>query len=157
MADAREQTVLPAAAALSFCAALIHASVAPAHFGEYWGFGVFFVVIGGLQLVWAELVRRGDADRRLLLLAVAGNLAVAVVWLISRTVGLPIGPQSGQAEGVGLHDVLATLDELTIALVVLVALAGDRAGASRGPVRALAWGLAVVSFVGAFLGSHSAT
>jgi hypothetical protein len=64
------------------------------------------------------LIRRGTADRWVLALGALGNLAVALVWLASRSVGLPIGPEVGQAEGIGLHDALASLDEVTIALLV---------------------------------------
>jgi hypothetical protein len=154
--EPQRRSLLPAAA-LSFTAVLIHASVAPAHFREYWGFGIFFVVVGALQLGWAELVRRGAADRRLLVLGAVGNLAVAVVWLISRTVGLPVGPEIGQAEGVGLHDVLATADEIVLALIVGLCLAGSRARGVRELLGKAGWALAGVSFVGAFLGNHSGT
>jgi hypothetical protein len=150
-----ERTLLSPAAALSFAAALIHASVAPAHFGSWWAFGVFFVVVAAFQLVWAELVRRGEMPRRGLVLGAAVNLAIAAVWLGSRTVGLPIGPEAGRAEGVGLHDVLATLDEVGIAILVAAALVPR--GPGRATPRAIAvagWALAAVSFVGAFLGGH---
>jgi hypothetical protein len=145
-----------AAAALSVTAALIHFSVAPAHFGEYWGFGAFFAVVAVLQLGWAELVRRGTASERLLALGAAGNLAVAVVWLLSRSVGLPIGPDAGQAEGVGIHDALATLDEIGIALLVAVLLLARQPRVPHPWLLGAAWALAGISFVGAFVGGHGA-
>jgi hypothetical protein len=145
--------VLYAAAALSLTAALIHASVAPAHFAEYWAFGLFFLVVSALQLTWAELVRRGTS-RRVLWIGAAGNLVVAVIWLVSRTAGLPDGPEAGQAEGVGLHDLLATVDELGIAALVAITVAGRRA--APAPLVAAAWAVAAISFVGAFLGDHGA-
>lgn len=152
-----DRRLVTAAAALSFSAALIHFSVAPAHFREYWGFGVFFVVVAALQLGWAELARRYGPDARPLLVGLVGNLAVAALWLASRTVGLPVGPEAGQAEGLGLHDVLATLDELGIAALcaLLLTSRGRRAAPEWVAIPALA--LAAISFVGAFLGSHSGT
>jgi hypothetical protein len=146
--------MLLSAAILSCAAALIHAAVIPSHFEEYWGFGTFFVVVAILQLAWAELVRRGDPDRRILILGAVGNLLVALIWLVSRTVGLPFGPGAGQAEGVGFQDVLATLDEIGIALLVAaILLPGMRR--PSGAVLALAWTLAALSIVGAFLGGHT--
>src|SRR5215217_7330059 len=40
---------LYAAAALSLLAGLIHLWVAPEHFEEWWGYGVFFLVAGAVQ------------------------------------------------------------------------------------------------------------
>jgi hypothetical protein len=115
------------------------------------------VVVAALQLGWAELARRGAVDALILVLGAVGNLTVASLWLASRTVGLPVGPDVGQAEGVGLHDALATIDEVAIALLVgLLLLAGERRVA-RPWLVATAWALAGISFVGAFLGSHSGT
>jgi len=142
-----------AAAALSCAAALIHVSVAPAHFEEYWGFGSFFLTVAVLQLAWAEMIRRGDAGRGLLIAGAVGNIAVALIWALSRTVGLPLGPDSGQAEGIGLHDLLATLDELVIALLVGAVLLPALRRLEPVLVPG-AWVLAAVSFVGAFLGGH---
>ena len=148
------ERMLLSAAILSCAAALIHAAVIPSHFEEYWGFGTFFVVVAVLQLAWAELIRRGDPDRRILLAGAFGNLAVALIWLVSRTAGLPLGPDAGQAEGVGFQDVLATLDEIGIALLVgAILLPGMRRPA--GAVLVAAWILAALSVVGAFLGGHS--
>jgi hypothetical protein len=151
-AGAASAPLLPAAA-LSLTAALIHASVAPAHFAEYWAFGIFFAIIAALQLIWAELVRRG-ASPGILWAGAAANLAVALIWLASRTIGLPIGPDAGQAEGLGLHDLLATLDELGIAALVAVGLAGRRT--IPPPLAAAAWVLAAISFFGALVGNHGA-
>jgi len=148
------ERMLLSAAILSCAAALIHAAVIPSHFEEYWGFGTFFVVVAILQLVWAELVRRGNPDRRILVAGAFGNLAVALIWLVSRTAGLPFGPGAGQAEGVGFQDVLATLDEIGIALLVgAILLPGMRRPSQA--ILAGAWILAALSVVGAFLGGHS--
>jgi hypothetical protein len=137
-----------AAAALSVAAGLIHASVTVVHFREFWLFGLFFAIAAPLQVVWGEMVRRRPWDRRLLLAGAGANVAVALLWLVSRTVGLPIGPEAGEVEGVGLKDVLATADELALALVVALVLAGAR-GRAIAPA---AWTLAAVSGIAALLG-----
>src|SRR4051794_37248299 len=38
--------------------ALVHFSVAPEHFAEWWGFGLFFVLCAEVQLGWALLLGR---------------------------------------------------------------------------------------------------
>lgn len=83
----------------------------------------------------------------------AGNGAIVVVWLVSRTVGLPFGPERLQAEAVGFKDALATYAEAMIVVLVAVlllsrlsrplpqwALVMAWAVAGAGGVAALAWG-----------------
>jgi hypothetical protein len=84
-------------------------------------------------------------SRRLLLAGIIGNLVVAEVWLVSRTIGIPFGPNSGTAEAVGFVDVLTTVFE---AAIVLGAIALLRPRLAERPVRALG-GLAAVGVVGA--------
>jgi hypothetical protein len=124
------------------------------HFREYWLFGLFFAVVTPLQLAWAELVRRRPADLRLLVTGAAGSLAVACTWAISRVVGLPIGPERFQAEAIGLKDVLATLDELSIAALVATLVLRRRAQAAPAFIPACAWILVAASVLAAFLGGH---
>jgi hypothetical protein len=103
-----------------------------------------------LQVVWAALVHRRPADRRLLILGAVANVAVAAAWLVSRTTGLPIGPHAGTPEAAGVKDVLATADELALALVVAVVLRR----LSPRALGALAWTLAGASALGALLPGH---
>lgn len=123
-----------------------------AHFGEYWLFGLFFALITPLQLLWAYLASRPNVRDDVLVAGALGNLLIALVWLLSRTVGLPIGPDAWAAETVHVPDVVATLDEITIALLVAVTL---RPAAVRGGRRLLpaAWTLAAASIVAAMLGA----
>jgi hypothetical protein len=46
------------------------------------------------------------------------TVGVIAVWVISRTVGLPIGPWAGEAEAFGVSDVIATLTEVALIAVV---------------------------------------
>lgn len=141
-----------AAAGLCLSAACVHGSVMVTHFREYWLFGLFFAVVTPLQVAWAEAVRRSPEHVRLLVLGAAGNLAIVAVWVTSRTVGLPFGPDRLQAEGVGVKDVLATLDELSLAAIVAAVVL--RAGPRPAPaaVVPLAWTLAAVGLVAALIG-----
>lgn len=151
------ERLVRAAAALSLAAALIHASVIVAHFQEYWLFGVFFVAAALFQLGWGVAAWSSPADRRLLALGAGANLAIVLLWAVTRTVGLPIGPEPGEIEPAGLHDLFATADELAILLAAgLVLVAGGRHAAPSAWLVAPLWILAAISGVSAFLGSHSA-
>lgn len=121
-AAGRRAELTIAAALLSAGAAAIHASAAGAHFEEYLPFGVLFAVSAVAQAAWAALVLA--APSRLLLAAgVAGNAGIAAVWGLSRTSGLPFGPEPWAAEPVAPLDVAATAFELGIVAVGIALLA----------------------------------
>jgi hypothetical protein len=92
-----------------------HAAVGPEHFHEATAFGVFFLVASALQAAWAVLIAR-RADRRLLAIGAAGNAAILVLWAVTRTVGLPIGPEVWHPEAVTAPDLFASLLELIVIL-----------------------------------------
>lgn len=113
-------------ALLSTGAALLHFALLWEHFQEYVLFGVLFALTALLQLAWSALVLRRPS-RPLLQAGALGNLGVAIVWLLSRTVGLPFGPEPWTPEPVGVADSLATAFEVLIvigATVLLCPLAG---------------------------------
>ena len=118
-------------------AAVIHFAVASPHFREWWGFGVFFFVSGWLQLAWSALAPR-SVDRRLLWVGLAGNLVVVAVWVVSRTTGLPFGPDPGEAEAIGSADLVSTTLEVIAAAGCAVALVAETrpAGTTRWLVAA---------------------
>jgi hypothetical protein len=96
-------------------AAAIHFAVIGDHFDEYWVYGMFFAVAAWLQILWA-IALPSKQPRRLLFLGVLGNTVIVMIWVISRTSGLPIGPHGGTPESVHFVDVLATgLEVLTVA------------------------------------------
>jgi hypothetical protein len=102
-------------AAASAVAGLIHLSVAGPHLREWWAFGAFFIGAGAAQLAWALLVSVRPS-RRLLVLGLAGNAAVIALWALSRTAGLPLGPEAGTAEAATSIDLAATALELAIVI-----------------------------------------
>jgi hypothetical protein len=105
---------LRAAAALSLLAAAIQLWVVPEHIEEWWGYGVFFLVLAVAQGLYT-LGLLGWSSRPFLLLGVAGNLAVVILWLVTRTTGIPFfGPHAGEVEGVGVLDLACTLAEVGI-------------------------------------------
>jgi hypothetical protein len=126
----RPKGVLYTVATLSLLAALIHLWVMPEHFEEWWGYGMFFLVAGVVQVVYVPLLLRWP-NQTVLLLGMVGNSAIVLLYLFTRVVGIPFfGPEAGEIEGVGIIDVCATSSEaaIVVALGVLVLwrLAGER-------------------------------
>ena len=112
-ADPNVSVAQASLAALSMAAAAIHFAVMGEHFAEYAAFGVFFSVVAWLQALWAVGVLVLPS-RRLLLVGLVGNALVILVWLSSRTIGLPIGPEAGAPEPAAFVDVLSTILEVAI-------------------------------------------
>jgi len=132
-------------------AAAVHAAVVREHLDHWPAAGLFFVVlaVGGLA-VGLALLRRVDALG--LLAALALSVGPLLVWLVSRTAGLPFGPEAGEPEQVGLADTAASLLELAsvgAALILLRAAPQLRARALPGAAQLAGLGLvAVVTVVG---------
>jgi hypothetical protein len=95
-------------------AATIHFAVIAQHLEEYWLFGAFFIGVAIAQLAWAMVVLIRPS-RAVYLVGCVGNAVVAATWVVSRTTGLPLGPESGEPESVGIADAVATAFEVVIA------------------------------------------
>jgi hypothetical protein len=122
--------VLPTVATLSLLAALIHLWVTPEHFEEWWGYGTFFLVAAVAQVVYVPLLVRWP-NRTVLLLGIAGNSAIVLLYLSTRVLGIPFfGPEAGEIEDVGVIDVCATMSEAAIVValgaLLMWRLAGER-------------------------------
>jgi hypothetical protein len=142
--------LLGSLAALSVGAAAIHFAVVFEHFAEYTLYGVFFLVISWAQVIWpAVLLWR--PSRLWLWLGIAGNAIVIAVYVASRTVGLPFGPDLHNAESVGALDVVSCVLEFGLivgcaALLWRPSLA-DRPVTRRGAVARVAALVAVPAAV----------
>lgn len=114
------------AAGFSFASGALHAMAGPEHVEEWWVYGLFFYgaavaqVAFGLALLtqgiegwggWPAV--RGWAYA----VGVGGNLAIIALWVVTRTVGVPVGPEAFEPEGLGLLDVSSKAIE-----IVLIAL-----------------------------------
>jgi hypothetical protein len=146
------------AALLVFASSMIHSAVIAAHFEVNWLIGAFFAAVTIAQAVWAMLVYGDPLNRRVLVAGAVGNVALAVVWAISRTVGIPIGNHPWRPEAVGGQDVLSTVDELAAAALVVAVLAGMRGSISKSYVRlatALAGPLFIYSVMATFGLKHT--
>lgn len=126
------------AAVASLGAGLIHAAVARDHFAEWWAYGAFFTLLAIFQVGWA-LAAWGGATRRTLLAGMLVNAATIALWAVTRTTGLPFGPDRGAPEAVGVADVACAILELGV--VALSALALRRATGER----MFAWPAALAS------------
>src|SRR5581483_3382030 len=93
------------AAVASELAGLIHLAFAREHLHEFVPFGLFFLVAGFFQIVWAA---------RFFALGLVVNALTVLLWAITRTVGLPIGPEHWSAEMAGPPDITATALEVLV-------------------------------------------
>jgi hypothetical protein len=105
-------------AAAAVGAGAIHLAFAPEHLDEYLPLGIGFVAAGVLQLLWAGAITMRDSPRWLY---VGGALSLAFVgvYLMSRTVGLPLGPEAFEPEAFGLADLLCCALELPVGLAAI--------------------------------------
>src|SRR6185295_15868592 len=114
LADGVRAGWLPAfAAALSASAAIAHLGVAEPHYRAWWAHGLFFVVCGALQALFAVLVLAG----------IAGTLGILGMYVYSRTNGAPIGPHEGVPEPPGVYDMVTAAGELVLVVVLVQMLA----------------------------------
>ncbi len=119
----RYKPILYSTAALSLLAALIHLWVTPKYFEEWWGYGAFFLAAAIAQGAYSAALLRWSRQWLLLLLGIGGNLAIVVLYLLTRTVGIPFfGPEAGEVEEVGVIDLCVTVSELALVVALGVPL-----------------------------------
>lgn len=108
----------PALAGLAAAAGTIHLVAVVEHLGAEWELAAFFALVGIAQLAAAWVIYRNGAGERLLKLVALGSVAVALLWVFSRTTGVPFAPEAGTVAKVGVGDTIATLLELAFAAIV---------------------------------------
>jgi hypothetical protein len=126
-AATRRPAGLTLAAIALVVAAGVHVLVMPEHFEESWLYGAFFLGTASAQLGAAALVWRYPTRLRLLAIGLA-SVAVVVLWAWTRAVGVPLGPGAGEAESLGLLDVIASAAEVVTAIGCLAATTPLRTG-----------------------------
>jgi hypothetical protein len=114
--------LVPWLAGLSAASALIHAAVVKEHLAEFPLFGIFFAVVALSQALCAMALLGWGPSRSLLRSSVLLNGSIVVLWAVSRTIGLPLGPGAGTPEEVGAIDVLATIYEVALVAGSLLVL-----------------------------------
>jgi hypothetical protein len=119
----------------------------------------FFTVVGVAQVIWAAIAL-ARAPRWWLALGAAGNLVVAATWVLSRTVGLPVGPEAGITLPVHFPDSLATVLEVVVVVGAAALLARGSAparSAGRNPgITAAAAAVASALIIGGVLSQAGA-
>jgi hypothetical protein len=114
-------------ASLSLAAGVIHLVMAPIHAGSSTAEAIGFAAVGWLQILLAIglLIR---PSRALLQGTVLLNAAVIVVYIISRTAGLPFGDHAGVAEDVEGIDLMTAIFEGLLVVGAAALLARPRLG-----------------------------
>jgi hypothetical protein len=115
-------------AASTVLAAAIHLSIIGEHFAESWLYGWFFLLLTVAQFAVAALVTWRPSTALLKAVA-ASSVAIVLLWLATRTIGVPAGPAAGELEPFGLRDILCSAFESLAALLVIPALL-DRSAVS---------------------------
>jgi len=139
---------------------VIHGFAAGEHLAEGVLAGAAFALVSMGQLAAAARMYKRPDDQRTLLAAAVGGTAVALAWVVSRTVGLPFA-DGGRPEAVGIPGVVATLEELALAVLVLALFRRpDQAGppawlASPSTLRVASALLSSVLFVAVLVGHDS--
>jgi hypothetical protein len=131
--------------------AAVHAAVIPEHLSEWPAAGLFFVVLAAAELVVAGLLVARVQPRTVLVAASVISIGPLVLWLWSRTVGMPFGPGAGVPESVGLPDFVACALEAgtLLAAVALLRAPGRPARPGSAHVRGLILvGLIAVTAIG---------
>jgi hypothetical protein len=130
-----------AVAILCGVSAGIHLGAAPQHFAEWWGYGAFFVLAAVAECALIALL----ALRPRAWVVQAGiwaSLATMLMYLLSRTSGIPLGPRTGVVEPVELAGLAATAAEGALVVVLCRLLAGQeraRTLNSLGLIGAALW------------------
>ena len=149
----------------SSAAALAHLVAAPSHYSWWPIAGVFFVTLGVAQLAFGLAMVRGGRDERFLLAGIWGTVGVILLYVASRTVGLPMTPpvpfhggrwvpgRSVVPNGekyVGPLDIFTLVAEL-ILVVVLIGMLSSRSKAKTVNrlmwVGLVLWGAAAVALL----------
>jgi hypothetical protein len=76
----------------SASAALAHLVAAPSHYTWWPSAGVFFVVLGVAQLAYALALLRSAVGDKFALVGIWATVGVILLYVASRTVGLPMTP-----------------------------------------------------------------
>src|SRR4051794_1595541 len=101
--------------------AVIHAAVVREHFSHWQAAGLSFALLTVAELTVAGVLL---ARRNRIGLVAAAVVAPAplAVWLVSRTVGLPIGPAAGTSHGTRIPETMAVVLEVGTLLAALALL-----------------------------------
>jgi hypothetical protein len=148
----RREVVLRLAAGLAVTCALIHVGAAVDHYREFPLYTLVFSVLALAQLTWAALLV-WRPTRLWLSLGCALQLGIVVLWIFSRTTGVPIAPTAWAPEQIGVADLVETVCELATVVAVAGVLLSGRSPRARRFADALPPFLLTAVLIGALLGT----
>ena len=158
---------VPLAALLAALASLgtsaIHIAVAPEHFEEWWGYGLFFVVVALFQAFYGFGLLSPNVrilrERPYLVTGLFAHMMLIQFYVITRTVGIPLfGPHAGEAEAVGVLDLISKMLEVAAVLLIgRLLLRHESPKGALGAPMSLASVISVILFVSAYSTGHSHT
>ena len=115
------------AGALAIAAGAAHGGLTPVHMSEWWGYGVFFLAATAAQALLGlalllDAFEEEEFRRRMYVVGLVGSALIAAMYVVSRTVGVPLaGPAQGEVESFEALGVATTLAEVgTVALLALL-------------------------------------
>ncbi|MCW2548562.1 MAG: hypothetical protein JWN96_3022, partial [Mycobacterium sp.] len=108
----RGRPLLVVAALASIVAAVIHGAVGPEHFREAVRLGLFFVLVCAGQLFLAAALLRRPAPALVAIASIGINAGTVLLWILTRTCGLPAG--LAEVEPVGVLDTISSAAELVV-------------------------------------------
>jgi len=109
------------AAWLSVIAGCIHLLVAPEHFDEWAGYGLFFLLVALAQLWYGWLLISPGIKSEWLLAGILGHVLLIVLYIYSRTLGIPLfGPHAGEVEPVTFIDIASKTVEVALIACLVV-------------------------------------
>ena len=119
-------------AGLSVLAGKVHGLVMFEHFNEWWAYGLFFLIAASCQVLygillvlrpWKRQAKADVYDRLAYVLGIAGNAAIVVFYLITRTLGVPVfGPEAGEVESITPISLASKAIELALIACLLALL-----------------------------------
>jgi copper(I)-binding protein len=131
-------------------AGVIHLVLAPSHYAHAPAHGIFFILAGIAEIVWAVVFWRRSSEK-LYYGGVVLTGGLIVLWILTRFMTPPFEHEPGPVDASGLITKLCELAGL-VSLVVL-AVQGQIAGLARERIPQLvgiAIGLALISGIGAY-------
>ena len=149
--DPPRETVLMLVAGVAAMGGLIHVGAAVDHFDEFPLYTVVFACMAATQIVWAGLILRSPS-RRLLIFGGLFNVGVIGLWVMSRTVGVPIAPSAWVPESVGVADLIETAGEVVVVLAVWSVVMAEQVPSALYAVKRIAPLLVFTLFITALYG-----
>jgi hypothetical protein len=146
-------------AVLSLSAATIHLVMVPQHAAEWLPEGLAFAAVGWFQIGFAIVVI-GRPTRSWLRAGIVANLMFVIAWAVTRTVGMPFGPEAGLTATPQLIDLTCVGAEAALVLVCSVFARHPRLGESFDSAKLVAASIVpvgVLVLTTAALASPSAT